>query len=100
MTTDAYDQFMTLSAMLGSLDKILTKAEADAESRKIDPQVFLHGRLAPDMLPFVKQIQIISDQAMVGSSRLAVQVSPIWADYEQTFAVLLRTNTCSPVTTA
>ena len=35
--------------MLSNLDKILTKAEADAETRKIDPQVFVNGRLAPDM---------------------------------------------------
>lgn len=90
MTIDVYDQFITLSAMLGNLDKILTKAEADAESRKIDLQVFLHGRLAPDMLPFVKQIQIMSDQAKGGSSRLAGQEPPKWADDEQTFEDLHR----------
>lgn len=90
MTIDVYDQFITFSAMLGSLDKILTKAEADAEARKIDLQVFLHGRLAPDMLPFVKQIQIMSDQAKGCASRLAGQEPPKWADDEQTFADLHR----------
>jgi len=90
MTIDVYDQLMTFSAMLGNLDKILTKAEADAEARKIDLQVFLHGRLAPDMLPFVKQIQIMSDQAKGCASRLAGQEPPKWADDEQTFADLHR----------
>ncbi len=90
MTIDVYDQLMTFSAMLGNLDKILTKAEADADARKIDLQVFLHDRLAPDMLPFVKQIQIMSDQAKGCASRLAGQEPPKWEDNEQTFADLHR----------
>ncbi|HEY8519647.1 MAG TPA: DUF1993 domain-containing protein [Gammaproteobacteria bacterium] len=88
MAIDVYDQLVTFSAMLGNLDKILSKAEADAEARKIDPQVFLHGRLAPDMLPFTRQIQIMSDQAKGSASRLAGREPPKWADDEQTFADL------------
>ena len=88
MSIDVHDQLMTFSSMLANLDQILAKAETDAEARKIDPQVFLHGRLAPDMFAFTKQIQIMSDQAKGGASRLAGQEPPKWADDEQTFADL------------
>ena len=71
MAITIYDQFVVFSDMLANLDKVLTKAEADCEARKIDPQVYLNDRLAPDMLPFVRQVQITSDQAKNGSSRLA-----------------------------
>lgn len=89
MTISIYDQLVPVfSHMLGQLDKVLTKGEADAEARKIDPQVFVNGRLAPDMLPLVRQIQIMTDQAKGGSSRLAGQDPPKWADDEKTFADL------------
>jgi hypothetical protein len=74
--------------MMTSLDGLLTKAEADAEARKIDPQVFLQGRLAPDMFPFTRQVQIATDQVMGGLSRLAGLEPPKWADDEKTFADL------------
>jgi hypothetical protein len=48
--------------MLSNLDKIFTKAEADCEARKIDPLVFVNGRLAPDMLSLTRQVQIMTDQ--------------------------------------
>jgi hypothetical protein len=37
--------------MLNNLSAILDKAEAYAKNRKIDPEVLLNYRLAPDMLP-------------------------------------------------
>jgi hypothetical protein len=74
--------------MLSNLDKIFTKAESDAETRKIDPQVFINARLAPDMLPLVRQVQIMTDQAKGGASRLAGLEPPKWADEEKTFADL------------
>jgi hypothetical protein len=84
-----YDQLVPVfSQMLTALDKVLSKAEADATARKIDPQVFTNGRLAPDMLPLTRQIQIMTDQAKGGASRLAGQESPKWADEEKSFADL------------
>jgi hypothetical protein len=84
-----YDQLVTVfSHMLSSLDSVLTKAEADAEARKIDPLVFVNGRLAPDMLPLTRQIQIMTDQAKGGASRLAGQESPKWGDDEKSFGDL------------
>jgi len=84
-----YDQFIPVfSQMLSALDKVLTKAEADAAARKIDLDVFVNGRLAPDMLPLTRQIQIMTDQAKGGASRLAGKESPKFSDDEKTFADL------------
>jgi hypothetical protein len=89
VTISIYDQLVPVfTQMLESLDKVLSKAEADATARKIDPQVFVNGRLAPDMLPLVRQVQIMTDQAKGGSSRLAGQEPPKWADDEANFADL------------
>ena len=49
--------------MLNNLSAILEKAEADARDRKIDPEVLLDYRLAPDMLPLIRQVQIAADLA-------------------------------------
>jgi uncharacterized protein len=57
--------------MLNNLSAILDKAEAHARSRKIDPEVLLNYRLVPDMLPFVRQIQIAADLAKGAAARLA-----------------------------
>lgn len=89
MAITIYDQLVPVfSHMLSSLDKVLTKAEADAAARKIDLDVFISGRLAPDMLPLTRQIQIMTDGAKGGVSRLAGQEPPKWADDEKTFADL------------
>jgi hypothetical protein len=84
-----YDQLVPVfSHMLSNLDKVFTKAEADAEARKIDPAVLVSGRLAPDMLPLPRQVQIMTDIAKGGASRLAGQDPPKWSDDESTFADL------------
>jgi hypothetical protein len=85
-----YDQFVPVfSHMLSNLDKIFTKAEADAEARKIDPLVFVNGRLAPDMLPLTRQVQIMTDQVKGGQRDLMrLTTAPKWADDEKTFADL------------
>ncbi len=89
MTISIYDQLVPVfSQMLENLDKVLGKAEADATARKIDPQVLVNGRLAPDMLSLTRQVQIMTDQAKGGASRLSGQESPKWPDDEATFADL------------
>ena len=89
MTIPIYDQLVpVLTGMLSNLDAILSKAEADAEARNIDPQVFLDGRIAPDMLNLIKQVQIMTDMAKGGASRLTGNEVPSWPDNEQTFADL------------
>ncbi|HEY6611653.1 MAG TPA: DUF1993 domain-containing protein [Pseudomonas sp.] len=70
---------------LDSLAAILAKAAAHAAARKIAPEVFLNARLAPDMLPLVRQVQIVSDTAKGCAARLAGIEVPSYADTEASF---------------
>ena len=74
--------------MLGNLSSILDKAAAHAEARKIDPAVFINARLAPDMYPLARQIQIATDVAKGCAARLAGIEVPSYEDNEATFADL------------
>src|SRR5215203_3235460 len=67
---------------LPALSNILDKAEAFAATKKVDPSVLLNWRLAPDMFPLVRQVQIVADQAKNGSSRLAGVEPPRYEDNE------------------
>lgn len=73
-----------LTAMLAWLDK----AEAHAQARKFDTANYLQARLAPDMLPFVSQIRIASDNAKGCVARLAGIEIPKYEDNEASFADL------------
>ena len=75
--------------MLGNLAAILAKAAQWAESRKIDPAVLLSSRLAPDMFPFTRQVQIACDFGKGTCSRLAGLEAPKYEDNETTIAELL-----------
>ena len=74
--------------MLDNLGHWLDKAEAHAKARKFDTSVYLNARLAPDMLPFTKQIQIACDAAKFGVARLAGVEAPKFEDNEKDFADL------------
>jgi hypothetical protein len=69
---------------LNALLAVLDKAAAFAAAKKIEPSVLLQTRLAPDMFPLVRQVQIVSDQAKNGSSRLAGVEAPRFEDNETT----------------
>ena len=73
---------------LGALSGILTKAATYAETKKIDPSVLINARLAPDMFPLARQIQIATDHAKGASARLAGVEIPSYPDTETTFAEL------------
>jgi hypothetical protein len=73
---------------LNSTSAVLDKAAAFAEAKKIDPTVLLQTRLYPDMHPLVKQVQIFTDQATRGVSRLAGVEPPPFPDAETSFADL------------
>jgi uncharacterized protein len=70
---------------LEAFDAILEKAEHDAADRGIDESVFLQTRLAPDMFPFVRQVQIATDMAKGGVARLAGIEAPRMEDNETSF---------------
>jgi hypothetical protein len=60
----------------------LDKAQAHAEARRFDPVNYLGLRLAPDMLPLTRQVQIATDGAKACVARLAGQEVPKWDDNE------------------
>ena len=70
---------------LNNLSAILDKAAAHAEAKKIDPAVFINARLAPDMYPLSRQVQIASDAAKGCAARLSGTDVPSWPDTETTF---------------
>ncbi|NOT84238.1 MAG: DUF1993 domain-containing protein [Methylococcaceae bacterium] len=74
--------------MLGNLSAILDKAAAHAEAKKIDPAIFINARLAPDMYPLSRQVQIATDVMKGCAARLAGIDVPSYADNESTFAQL------------
>jgi uncharacterized protein len=75
-------------AMLGNLSHILDKAQAHAEVRKFDPVALLQFRLAPDMLPFTRQVQIACDAAKNGIARISDVPAPKMEDNESSFPEL------------
>src|SRR5215510_11474435 len=75
--------------MMSNLAVVLEKAAQHAEARKIDPAVFVGARLAPDMFPLSRQVQIASDTAKIGPSRLAGVAPPSWEDSEKTLPELI-----------
>ncbi len=79
----------TMVRALGSLAEILEKAQAHAGTRKFDPMVLVNSRLAPDMFPLSRQVQLASDSAKGGAARLAQQPPPAFEDNETTIPELV-----------
>jgi hypothetical protein len=73
---------------LGNLSAILEKAAANATARKFDPAVLLSARLAPDMLPLTRQVQIACDMAKNSTARLAGREPPRFEDTETSIGEL------------
>ncbi len=89
MTISMYDACAPrFAGMLRNLDAILDKAQAHAVAKRIDPAVLMSARLFPDMLPFVKQVQIATDHAKGAVARLAGVDVPRFEDTEQSFEEL------------
>jgi hypothetical protein len=72
----------------GNLSKILDKAVAQAKAEDKDAASLLEARLAPDMHPLTRQIQIASDAAKGCAARLAGVEAPSFPDTETTFPEL------------
>ena len=69
---------------LTQLLHVMEKGVANAKGRNFDTSVLAGARLAPDMLPFVKQIQLTSDFAKNSMARLAAVDPPKFEDNETT----------------
>jgi hypothetical protein len=74
----------TFVPMLRSLSQILDKAVQHASDKKIDLAALPNARLAPDMYPLTKQVQIACDHAKDATARLTGQEPPSFEDDEQT----------------
>jgi uncharacterized protein len=68
---------------------LMEKGIANAKTRNFDTSVLVNARLAPDMFPFVKQIQLTSDFAKNSMARLAGVDPPKIEDSETTMEELV-----------
>jgi hypothetical protein len=73
---------------LQNLASFLDKAEAHAKAQSVDLSTYTEARLAPDMHPFTRQVQLASDAAKGGAARLAGVEAPSMPDTETTFPEL------------
>ncbi len=76
------------TSMLSNLSHLLDKAQAHADAKKLDPAALTQFRLAPDMLPFTRQVLIACDAAKNGVARMSGVEAPKFEDNESTLAEL------------
>lgn len=74
--------------MLTSLDGLLDKAEELFKDETISEEALVNYRLAEDMFPFVRQVQIACDNAKGAAARLSGMKPPIMEDTEMTLKEL------------
>lgn len=90
MTTTLSDIALpTFLGGLSALKRILEKAKAHIEEKKIEPRALLDARLYPDMFPFVRQVQVATDLARRGCDRLADKEPSQFKDEEVDFSQLI-----------
>jgi len=77
-----------LLQMLKSLSANIDKAAAHAKAKGLEPADLTDARLAPDMLPFSRQVQIATDHAKGAAARLSGRENPKYEDTESTFEEL------------
>lgn len=74
---------------LESLIGILKKAKQFAEEKKVSDDAILSARIAVDMFPFVRQVQMVSDNAKGNAARFAGVEIPKMEDNEKTLDELI-----------
>src|SRR5262245_17058466 len=74
--------------MLTNLSAILDKGAAFAAQKQVEPTVLTGARLAPDMFPLTRQVQIACDIVKGGVARLGGVEVPKHEDTETTFPEL------------
>ena len=83
-----YAALQQFAKTLRNLDTLLEKAVKHAEARKFDPNNYCTARIAPDMFPFTRQIQIACDVAKGAAAALANKEPPKFEDTEHTMEQL------------
>src|SRR5579872_3574176 len=79
-----YQAISQCTQMLKNLGSWLDKAEEFAGAKKFDVGVLMTGRLAPDMKPFIYQVQSACDYVKGAAAWLSGQTPPSHEDNEQT----------------
>ena len=83
------DSRYILIKSLGAMIRLLKKVEGQAKERGMEEKDLLEARLAPDMFPFVKQVQVMSDNAKAGMGRLSGKEIPSMEDNEASLQQLV-----------
>ena len=79
-----YQAISQCTQMLKNLESWLDRAEEYAGAKKFDVGVLMTGRLAPDMKPFIYQVQSACDYVKAAAAWLSGQTSPKHEDNERT----------------
>ncbi|RFU49181.1 DUF1993 family protein [Paraburkholderia sp. DHOC27] len=79
-----YEAILQCSRAFLTVETMLDKASLYAEQKKFDVGVLMNSRLAPDMAPFIYQIQSASDYLKAGAAWLSGQKPPRFEDNERT----------------
>lgn len=74
--------------LLGGLKNVLEKTAAHAKEKGLSEAGILSDRLAPDMYPLSRQVQIACDNAKGATARLSGEEPPKYEDTEQTISEL------------
>lgn len=89
-TLDMYNASVpALLRVLKAATTVLTKAKEFAAEKKVADATVLGARLALDMYPLSRQIQILTDNCKGAAARLGGVDNPVFEDNEATFDELL-----------
>jgi len=70
---------------LTALSAVIDKAMAHCQASGVNPKDLIDARLASDMFPFSRQVQIATDHAKGATARLSGREMPKFEDSETTF---------------
>ena len=79
-----YEAVSQCTRMLRNIETWLDKAEKHAAAKTFDVNILMTDRLAPDMKPFIYQVQSACDYVKGAAAWLSGQVPPKHEDNEQT----------------
>ena len=73
----------TFVPMLRALSEILDQGAQYAKNKNFDPAILVNARLAPDMYPLVKQVQLACEHAKDSTARMIGHEPPRLEDNEE-----------------
>src|SRR5271155_4093635 len=79
-----YQAIVQCTLVVKNIEAWLNKAEEHAAAKNFDVGVLMTGRLAPDMKPFIYQVQSACDYLKAAAAWLSGQKPPKHGDTEQT----------------